>query len=128
MSAIKLCIFSCATCHDQSRAFTEKKSVSIGATGEAHPRNAMSLANVTYNSVLTWANPLMADLETQLLVLLFGEHPIKVGMAGKEAEIIRMLRNDPQYRQLFAAAFKDKEISINMALLNFVFAESLPHR
>ncbi|MBD2082935.1 methanobactin export MATE transporter MbnM [Leptolyngbya sp. FACHB-17] len=103
--------FSCATCHDQSRAFTEKKSVSIGATGEAHPRNAMSLANVAYNSVLTWANPLMTDLETQLLVPLFGEHPIEMGMAGKETEILAMLRDDPQYRQLFAAA--NEEININ---------------
>lgn len=103
--------FSCATCHDQARAFTEKKSVSIGATGEAHPRNAMSLANIAYNSVLTWANPLMTDLETQLLVPIFGEHPIEMGMAGKETELIAMLKNDPTYRKLFAEAFQ--EISIN---------------
>jgi len=105
--------FSCATCHDQSRAFSEKKSVSIGATGESHPRNSMSLTNVAYNSVLTWANPLMTTLEAQLLVPLFGEHPIEMGMAGKEADISTMLRNDPQYRKLFTAAFENSEISIN---------------
>lgn len=105
--------FSCATCHDQSRAFSEKKSVSIGVTGEAHPRNAMSLANVAYNSVLTWANPLMSDLETQLLVPLFGEHPVEMGMAGRETELIALLKSDPNYQKRFAEAFGNQDISIN---------------
>ncbi|GAP97881.1 methanobactin export MATE transporter MbnM [Leptolyngbya sp. NIES-2104] len=118
--------FSCATCHDQARAFTEKKSVSIGVTGEAHPRNAMSLANIAYNSVLTWANPLMTDLETQLLVPIFGEHPIEMGMAGKETELIAMLKGDPNYQKLFTEAFGNEEISINtMAKAIAAFERSL---
>ncbi|MEB3356705.1 MAG: MbnH family di-heme enzyme [Synechococcales bacterium] len=99
--------FSCASCHDQSLAFTDGKPVSIGATGEAHPRNAMSLTNIAYSSVLTWANPLMQDLETQLLVPLFGEHPVEMGLAGREQDLLTMLRDDPDYARRFAAAFAE---------------------
>jgi cytochrome c peroxidase len=117
--------FSCATCHEQSRAFTEKKSVSIGATGEAHPRNAMSLTNVAYNSVLTWANPNSINLEDQLLVPLFGEHPIEMGMVGKEQEILAMLQSDQKYSKLFKAAF-DGEVSLkNLAKAIAAFERSL---
>lgn len=117
--------FSCATCHDQSRAFTEKKSVSIGATGDSHPRNAMSLTNVAYNSVLTWANPNLINLEDQLLVPLFGEHPIEMGMVGKEQEILAMLQNDPKYSKLFKTAF-DGEVSIkNLAKAIAAFERTL---
>ncbi len=55
--------FSCASCHIQALAFTDGKLVAVGATGEKHPRNSMSLANVAYNSVLTWAHPEMKKLE-----------------------------------------------------------------
>lgn len=107
--------FSCATCHIQAKAFTDGKTLGVGATGEKHPRNAMSLANIGYNSVLTWANPLQNKLESQLLVPLFGEHPIEMGMVGKEQEILAMLRSDLQYPKMFAAAFGtgDNYISIN---------------
>ena len=41
--------FSCASCHRQALAFSDGKPRAIGATGEVHRRNAMSLANVVYN-------------------------------------------------------------------------------
>jgi cytochrome c peroxidase len=106
--------FSCATCHIQAKAFTDSKIVAVGATGEKHPRNAMSLANIGYNSVLTWANPLQNQLESQLLVPLFGEHPIEMGMVGKEQEILAMLRSDLKYPKMFTAAFGGGENDINI--------------
>jgi cytochrome c peroxidase len=106
--------FSCGSCHIQAQAFTDGKTVAIGATGEAHPRNSMSLANVAYNSVFTWANPLITSLETQLLIPIFGEHPIEMGMAGKEQEILAMLQNDQYYRQMFALAFGGGKNSITI--------------
>jgi cytochrome c peroxidase len=108
---------SCASCHEQKRAFTDGKLVGVGATGEKHPRNSMSLANVAYNSVLTWANPLMQRLESQALVPLFGEHPIELGMVGKEDQILATLRQDPTYQKLFAAAFGKKDSAINISNL-----------
>ena len=47
---------SCADCHKQELAFTDGRATALGSTGQAHPRNAMSLANVGYASTLTWAN------------------------------------------------------------------------
>ena len=66
---------SCATCHRQERAFTDGRGRGLGSTGELHPRGPMSLVNVAYSPVLTWANPLMRTLEAQALVPLFGENP-----------------------------------------------------
>lgn len=109
--------FSCASCHIQALAFTDGKTIGVGATGEKHPRNAMSLANIGYNSVLTWANPLQNQLESQLLVPLFGEHPIEMGMVGKEQELLAMLRSDLPYQKMFEAAFGRGKNNINISNL-----------
>lgn len=114
--------YACASCHKQALAFTDGKKVAIGATGELHPRNSMSLANIGYNSVLTWANPLQQRLETQLLVPLFGEHPIEMGMAGKEADILKFLHNNPKYSQMFANAFSQEPNPINLSNLTKALA------
>jgi len=114
--------YSCASCHEQKRAFTDGKPVSVGATGEKHPRNSMSLANIAYNSVLTWANPLMTRLETQALVPMFGEHPVELGMVGKEDQILAMLRQDPTYQKLFAKAFGSDKTAVSLSNLTKALA------
>lgn len=96
---------SCATCHQQDKAFTDGKPLSKGITGQEAKRSAMSLANVAYLPVLTWANPLLTSLEVQALIPLFGEHPIEMGMAGKDALLFERLKADPTYRKLFKEAF-----------------------
>ena len=98
---------SCASCHEQARAFTDGKALSRGVNGEPGVRSAMSLANVAYLPALTWQNPDLVSLEVQSLIPLFGEHPVEMGMAGREEELFNRLRADPLYRQLFAAAFPD---------------------
>ncbi len=98
---------SCASCHEQARAFTDGKPLSRGVDGELGVRSAMSLANVAYLPALTWQNPDLVSLEVQALIPLFGEHPVEMGMAGREEELFTRLRADPKYRQLFAAAFPD---------------------
>ena len=96
---------ACATCHRQEKAFTDGRARGRGSTGELHPRGPMSLANVAYNPVLTWANPLLRTLEQQALVPMFGENPVELGMAGKEDVLLARLKTDTRYRKLFAAAF-----------------------
>jgi cytochrome c peroxidase len=96
---------SCATCHQQDKAFTDGKPLSKGITGQEAKRSAMSLANVAYLPVLTWSNPLLTSLEVQALIPLFGEHPIEMGMAGKDALLFERLKADPTYRKLFKEAF-----------------------
>jgi cytochrome c peroxidase len=101
--------YSCASCHQQSLAFTDGKPVAIGSTNESHPRNAMGLANVAYSPVLTWANPVLTSLENQALIPIFGEHPIEMGMVGKEQQMIQWLKQDPWYQKMFAQAFDDPQ-------------------
>ena len=96
---------SCATCHIQALAFTDGKARSIGATGQVHPRSAMSLVNVAYASRLTWANKLLDKLEDQALTPLFGDNPIEMGMAGREPAIAELLRSDDRYKTLLPKVF-----------------------
>jgi cytochrome c peroxidase len=96
---------SCASCHDQSRAFTDARARAIGATGEVHPRGSMSIVNIAYTPVLTWANPNMRQLERQALVPMFGEHPVELGLSGKEAEVLAKLKADVRYQAMFPSAF-----------------------
>lgn len=96
---------SCATCHRQSLAFTDGLPRSVGATGERHPRGSMSLVNVAYASRLTWANHLLARLETQALTPMFGERPVEMGLSGRESIVTELLRDDSYYRRVFPQAF-----------------------
>lgn len=95
---------SCASCHEQARAFTDGRPRSIGATGQAHPRGSMSLVNVAYAAALTWGNPTIARLEDQALAPMYGEQPIELGLSLSDAWV-EPLKGDATYTRLFAAAF-----------------------
>jgi cytochrome c peroxidase len=96
---------SCATCHSQAKAFTDGRATPVGVTGEKGVRSAMSLANTAYLPMLTWANPQVTSLEKQALIPLFGEHPVEMGMAGREKEIFARFKSMPTYRELFSKAY-----------------------
>jgi cytochrome c peroxidase len=104
---------SCATCHQQSRAFTDGRPRAIGSTGEVHPRSSMSLANVAFSSALTWANPAMTRLEEQALVPMFGDHPVEMGLASP-GELTARLAVVPEYQRLFGAAYGGGSESITI--------------
>lgn len=97
--------FSCASCHDQGRAFTDGLAQSVGSTGQMHPRSSMSLANVGYLGRFAWGNPLLAQLETQAVVPMFGSEPVELGLKNLEGELLARLRAEPVYAPMFAAAF-----------------------
>jgi cytochrome c peroxidase len=97
--------YSCASCHDPARAFSDARRVAIGATGEALPHNAMALVNVGYNVSFGWARPQVHSLETQMLEPMLNEHPVELGMKGREAAVSARLAADPDYARDFAAAF-----------------------
>jgi len=100
--------FSCATCHQQKLGFTDTNITGIGSTGQHHPRRVSTLTNVAYNTVLTWGNPLQRKLETQMLLPMFGDHPVELGLAGRDKELIARLKSDERYQQLFRSAFPEK--------------------
>jgi cytochrome c peroxidase len=96
---------SCATCHHQDKAFTDGRQFAKGISGQQAIRNAMSLTNIAYLPVLTWSNPMLTSIEVQALIPLFGEHPVEMGMAGKEALLFERLKTEPVYQRLFRDAF-----------------------
>ncbi len=106
---------SCATCHKQELAFTDGRATSIGATGQTHPRSAMSLVNVAYSAVLTWSNPNLHTLEKQALVPMFSEKPVELGLLGKEQAVLSSLRSDPVYHALFPKSFPESKDSFTIA-------------
>ncbi len=99
---------SCASCHQQELAFTDGRSTSIGSTGEILPRNSMTLANVGYAATLTWAHPLMTDLERQALIPMFGETPVELGLSDA-LSLEEKLSDDELYRELFENAYPEAD-------------------
>lgn len=113
--------FACATCHEQARAFADARPVGLGSTGELHTRGSMSLANVGYSPTLTWANPLLFDLERQAAVPIFGDDPVELGMTSVP-EVEARFREIPRYIELFAEAFPDEAEPISMINLQRALA------
>jgi cytochrome c peroxidase len=100
---------SCATCHEQARAFTDGRARALGSTGELHPRSSMSLANAGYASALTWGNPTITRLEDQAIVPMFGDQPVELGLTKPGDELLTRLRAVPEYQRLFPLAFGDRD-------------------
>ncbi len=115
---------SCASCHPQETGFVDTLPRAVGSTGEVHPRRSMTLTNVAWAATLNWANPLVTTLEDQALTPIFGDHPVELGMAGREQELLDRLRSEPFYEELFADAFPDADdpfqvVHITQALASF---------
>lgn len=113
---------SCASCHEQALAFTDGKAHAEGSTGDIHPRSSMSLANVGYSSVLTWANQDLRLLEPQAEVPIFGTAPVELGMAGLESELEARIAADARYPAMFAEAFPEEEGAITIATITKALA------
>jgi cytochrome c peroxidase len=107
--------FACATCHQQARAFTDGRARAIGSTGVSHARSAMTLTNVAYNASLGWADPSLRTLEAQMAVPMFNEHPIELGLKGREAEVVSRVSGQSDDRARFRAAFPDDASPVTLA-------------
>ncbi len=105
---------SCGTCHQQELAFTDGLAQAEGSTGDIHPRSSMSIANSAYAASLTWANEAVVLLEKQALVPMFGEDPVELGMANMEDELLRRMREDESYPDMFAEAFPGQADPISL--------------
>lgn len=97
--------YSCASCHDPARAFTDGRAVAVGATGQALTRSAMSLVNAAYNISFGWTKPEVLSLEQQMLEPLLNQHPVELGLSGREPAVCAMLAADADYAAAFAQAF-----------------------
>ena len=106
--------FSCSSCHRQQNAFADARNLPFGSTGQAHPRNSMSLPNVAYQAVLGWANTDTRLLESQALIPMLGTQPVELGLAGREAEMLERLRAVAVYPPLFRAAFPNDAAPVTL--------------
>ena len=100
---------ACSTCHRPEFAFTEPRKRAVGSTGGVNRRNTLALVNAAYNDTLMWAHPGITTIEQQVLVPMFGDNPVELGIAGHEREVLGRFREDPVYHQLFGDAFPDGE-------------------
>src|SRR4051812_15715766 len=96
---------ACAGCHQQGHGFTDGRAHAIGSTGASHPRSAMALANVAYNASFGWADGRTRTLEAQIAVPMFNEHPVELGLKGREAEIVQRFAAEPHDAASFRDAF-----------------------
>jgi cytochrome c peroxidase len=94
---------SCATCHQQSHAFTDGRRFSIGVDGTPTKRNSMSLANLLWVRNFFWDGR-AASLEAQAQTPLTDPHEMGQSL---EASIQKI----PDYAPLFDAAFGSPEIT-----------------
>ena len=111
---------SCASCHEQSHAFTDDRRLSVGYQGRKVERNSMSLVNLRYykRGRFFW-DERANSLETQVVMPI--ENPIEMGHHLKS--LIPQLQQDPLYPPLFHAAFGDAVISserVARALAQFI--------
>lgn len=107
-------MYSCASCHDPARAFTDGRAMALGATGQPTANSAMALVNVAYNVSYGWQKPTVRSLEDQMLEPLLNEHPVEVGLKGREAQVAAMLSGDRAYRTAFAAAFPESGDAVSL--------------
>ncbi|MEM8973734.1 MAG: MbnH family di-heme enzyme [Pseudomonadota bacterium] len=96
---------SCASCHKLERGLTDGRKRAIGSTGESHSLNTPQIANVGYQSALTFSDPTVHSLEQQALLPLFGIKPIEMGASGLEHQILSHIAGNAVYEKLFSEAF-----------------------
>ena len=93
---------SCESCHQQALAFSDGLAVPTGSTGEVLHRNSQTLTNIGYNASYTWANPILKEIEQQLVIPLFGEFPVEMGINDSNREtILERFRTDVDYLNRF---------------------------
>ncbi len=97
---------SCATCHEQFRAFSDVDQVSTGVNGKIGRRQAMALFNLVFQEEFFWDGRAQS-LEEQSL------HPIvdPVEMDNTLPVVISRLEADSAYPSMFKAAFGDTKIN-----------------
>jgi cytochrome c peroxidase len=111
---------ACATCHLQSRAFSEPNQFSQGYEGKFTDRNAMSLVNLRYyaRGRFFW-DERARTLEDQVLMPMQS----KTEMGQDLGTIVKIVSEDEHYPELFKKAFGTPEVTserISKALAQFL--------
>jgi cytochrome c peroxidase len=109
---------SCASCHQQARAFTDGKRFSPGVNGTIGSKNSMSLANLHWTSRFFWDGR-AASLEEQAIQPI--SDPTEMNLPIEDA--VQRLQLDKDYPGRFEIAFGTDQISselISKAIAQFM--------
>lgn len=110
---------SCASCHFQTNAFSDKVALSTGFSGKLTARNSLPIFNGRPNNDYFW------DIRTQglnAMVIEPVQHSVEMGFDNIDNVIYKLGKTD-YYTTLFTNAFGTNQISketISMALAEFV--------
>lgn len=108
---------SCASCHQQSLAFGDSSSFSLGIDGNPGGRNTQVIVNPAWQEFQFWDGR-RGTLEDQARDPV--ENPVEMNTTWEE--VVVRLEADPIYPDLFTAAFGTSEISedrVVMAIAQF---------
>lgn len=97
---------SCASCHQQARAFTDGRTFSVGVSGKPTRRNSMSLVNLLWVRQFFWDGR-SNSLEEQALTPL--AHADEMG--SKVGDAARTLQKTAPYPALFRRVFGSDTIT-----------------
>ncbi len=92
---------SCATCHEETKAFTDNLPVSKGFNGLTGTRNAPTVINAAYMKTLFWDGR-EPDLEGQSKQPPV--NPVEGGLPNHQP-ILEVIRKDPEYVTAFHKVF-----------------------
>jgi cytochrome c peroxidase len=92
---------ACATCHDISRGFTDRRGTSEGIGDKLGQRNAPTTLNAFLFSSQFWDGR-AATLEEQAKLPI--TNPIEMGMPDDKA-VMAVIGKDPEYAKMFQAAY-----------------------
>jgi cytochrome c peroxidase len=100
--------FACASCHAQSRAFSQPTRFSKGYEGKLTDRNAMSLVNLRYypRGRFFW-DERAHSLEQQVLMPIQS----KTEMGQELPKLLEILAKDDRYPELYRQAFGEGAIT-----------------
>lgn len=92
---------ACATCHDSSRGFTDRRSTSEGIRDQIGKRNAPTTLNAVFFQTQFWDGR-AATLEEQAKLPII--NPIEMGMPDGKAAVAAIAK-DPEYQKAFQEAY-----------------------
>ena len=92
---------ACATCHDISRGFTDRRSVSEGIGDQLGQRSAPTVMNAAFFQSMFWDGR-AATLEDQAKLPIL--NPVEMGHPDA-ASVLASINGDPAYQGLFQKAY-----------------------
>jgi len=116
---------SCNSCHDLSRAGSDYRVLSPGATGHSNQRSTPTLYNVAYQTVFYWdgrASTLEEAIASHLLDRTIMSIPTTT-------DVVNVINKVPAYRKLFSEVFQSSISydTITAALASFVRSLTTPN-